>query len=176
MKYSALLLFCWATGRHQAQYSQVRSSLRYQEAFTWMEYMFSLSESCPMSDVINLDTDTKTNIWKQYQAEMEIIPTSAEPISYCQFVSLWAKAFPYVRINLQKRVTGKCWTCTHINSLKASANGDAGKLDAAKALMHMHRSDLYMPERLAYRRRIHEATHRNPNTTMSVIIDGANSR
>lgn len=126
-----------------------------------------------MSDKINLDVDTKTNIWNQYRREMESIATSAEPIGFNQFVSLWKKAFPYVRINLQKRVTGKCWTCTHINSLKASANGDKGKLDAAKALMHMHRSDLYMPERLAYRRRIFEATVRNPKTTMSIIIDGA---
>lgn len=138
-----------------------------------MEAYFSLYESCPMSDVINLDPSTKAKIHQEYVQEMKKIPTSAEPLSYSHWVSLWNKAFPFVRINVQKRVTGKCWTCSHINSLKATANKNKDKLDAAKALMHMHRTGLYMPERLEYRRRIHDATIRHPNTSMSIIIDGA---
>ena len=160
-------------GRIQAQCSQVRSSIRHQEAFVWMEAYFSLFEACPMSDKINIDPDTKKSIYNKYVEEMMNIRTSAEPLSYTHWLSLWNHAFPYVRINVQKRVTGKCWTCSHINSLKASANKNKDKLDAAKALMHMHRSGLYMPERLEYRRRIHEATIRHPDSTMSIIIDGA---
>ena len=55
-----------AAGREFVQMSQVRLSLSYQEAFEWMEEYFSMSESCPVSAKIHLDTGTKKACHVQY--------------------------------------------------------------------------------------------------------------
>lgn len=44
---------------------------------------------------------------------------------------------------------------------------------ACKDLMILHRSGLFMLERIAYRERVREAVERDPEGTMSTIIDGA---
>lgn len=85
---------------------------------------------------------------------------------------MWKLVFNHVKIRKSKRVSGKCWTCAYINEIRQKRKNHE-VMEACKHLMIMHRSGMFMLERIEYRKKVAEAVHRNPNTVMSCIIDGA---
>ena len=90
-----------------------------------------------------------------------------------KFRELWNVCFNLLaKIRAVKRVSGKCWTCAYIHEVRDQKQGPLVN-EACKELMTLHRSGFFMVERLDYRIRVREAVDRDPNNTMSFIIDGA---
>jgi hypothetical protein len=140
-----------------------------------MESKFSLSDLQPTKKQIHLDSGNKRRYWEEYRDAMASRNgTDERYLDETQFMTMWRVCFSHVRLRKSKRVSGKCWTCAYINILHQQNNDHNIQL-AAKHLMIMHRSGLFMLERMEYKRRVHEAVHLYPDTTMSSIVDGASA-
>jgi hypothetical protein len=137
-----------------------------------MDYFFKF-EAMPNMKQIHIDAIDKRGLYKMYldspHYQMRSNPST---LTEGQFKTLWKTVFDFVKIRESKRVSGKCWTCAYIHELRHANKGD-GIMDLCKHLMIMHRSGLFMLERLEYRQRVYEAVVKDPNGTMSSIIDGS---
>lgn len=161
--------------RELLQASLLRSSSHFGRCFAFMENKFSLFESQPNSKQIHMDVDKKRRIYKEYKEHIQSEYGTEQPVlAESQFRTMWSSCFDHVKIRETKRVSGKCWTCAHINTMRHETS-DVHTLEALKQLMIMHRGGLFMLERIQYKRRVYEAVKVDPQRIMSSITDGASS-
>ncbi len=94
----------------------LRYSQNYIDAQIWMEKYFYRFEHQPNSKEIHLDPTFKRQIWLEYIADMKKM--SDKTLSEGNFRFLWTQLFDLVKMRRVKRITGKCWTCSHINDIR----------------------------------------------------------
>ncbi|KAJ1436461.1 hypothetical protein B484DRAFT_428616 [Ochromonadaceae sp. CCMP2298] len=164
--------------RAMASAATAPSSLTGQRTAVWLEEFFFLHADCAPNSMENhLEVCDKKDIWVMYKNEMQVYYTFADRgekvyYDYDAFLKLWSNVFPWVKVRVYKSVSGKCWTCYHINEVRKTSK-DRNVLLAAKRLHQQHRGGLYMLERLSYKKRVRKTLRPDKcNTTLSVIIDG----
>jgi hypothetical protein len=135
------------------------------ETFFWFRDHFNLvGDSMPNTDgEVHIDKVEKQDIYCMYVNEVR-----NDCLSFSAWSKFWKRVFPNVLIRQWKNVSGKCEDCAKVNNGRLVAQS----LEEAKAFrkLHLvHKSMLYMPERLSYHARRNEA--KNDGTILSVIID-----
>jgi len=139
------------------QCALTRRSFAHQILVDWFtEYFHENGDFEPNKLENHLDLCELKDIYDTYHKEVQYLyrmgSVSAGEIflvNYQEFCSTWNSVFPWVKIREYKAVTGKCWTCFHINEIRKTSS-DTSVLLAAKQLHQLHRGGLFMQERQRY--------------------------
>ena len=135
------------------------------ETFLWFRDHFELvGDPQPNIQQVHLDLIEKTEIYQMYVNEIG----KANALSFSSWRKFWAEVFPEVTIREWKNVTGKCRNCGYINGGRRTAKSPA-EIAAFRKLHILHKSGLFMMERLTYHLRRAEAEI--DDTVFSGIID-----
>ena len=135
------------------------------ETFLWFREHFELAgDPQPNLEQVHLDLIEKTEIYQLYVNEVG----KANALTFSSWRKFWADVFPEVTIREWKAVTGKCRHCGYINAGRRIAKSPA-EIAAFRKLHILHKSGLFMTERLTYHVRRAEAEI--DSTIFSGIID-----
>lgn len=135
------------------------------ETFLWFKDHFDLTgDFQPNSEQVHLDHIEKTEIYDMYVNEIG----SENALCYSSWRKFWSEIFPEVNIRAWKNVTGKCKHCGYINAGRRTAKSPE-EIAAFRKLHILHKSGLFMMERLSYHQRRAEAEA--DDTVFSGIID-----
>lgn len=135
------------------------------ETFLWFKDHFNLvGDFQPNSEQVHLDLIEKTEIYDMYVNEIG----SENALCYSSWRKFWSEIFPEVTIRQWKNVTGKCKHCGYINAGRRTAKSSE-EIAAFRKLHILHKSGLFMMERLSYHKRRAEAEA--DDTIFSGIID-----
>ena len=126
--------------------------------------------SQPNTDELHLDPIAKKEVWEEYCQDPFVLTNDEEmPIlSYNQFLTIWNKCFPKVKIREYKNVCGKCAICEGIKEKMNSTKSRAMRIIFRRYKL-LHRA-FYMGEKLLYYQRRAEAACSN-GTIGSLIVD-----
>ena len=137
----------------------------------WMEAHFNLvGDHMPnKGNEIHLETIEKKDIWQEYVNDCANILKIDTCMGYTHFVEYWNTFFQHVKIREYKAVSGKCYMCSILSSLRkkfveTSLRGEITELHA------LHRIT-YMSERRFYYARIMKGCE-DPLNFLSLIGDG----
>jgi len=123
------------------------------ETFLWFRDHFELvGDPQPNIEQVHLDRIEKTEIYQMYVNEIG----KANALTFSSWRKFWAEVFPEVTIREWENVTGKCRNCGYINGGRRSAKSPA-EIAAFRKLHILHKSGLFMMERLTYHLRRAEA-------------------
>jgi hypothetical protein len=112
---------------------------------------------------------------KEFQGRERIVDSYKEVklFDLRQFSEVWNVLFPYHVHRSWCDIPGHCKTCGDIEEIRNSSTNIMIQ-QAAKEAHHMHRSGLFMPERLSYKERTFQAIFQEQapkETVLSIIID-----
>jgi hypothetical protein len=110
---------------------------------------------------------TKKVIHQLYVKDME--RENQNHVKYDRFIDLMNTLFPYVVQRTYCDIPGKCMTCFHIDKLRNETSDKQVQVYLSQAHA-LHRSCLFMPERVLYKMRVSRAVS-CPKKRMSIIID-----
>ena len=136
--------------------------------YSWLENRFYLvGDSQPNSSEIHLDPMDKNELHKEY--EHESLLYNYKPVELSEFLRIWRKSFPHVKIRKYKSCTGKCRVCAEL-SVKTCSYKTKKAMEYIKACRVIHRTD-FMEDRLLYHKRMEQAIL-GPTEVLSIITDG----
>ncbi len=163
--------------------SQVRAGLapiNGQETIVWLEKYFEANmQHNPNKCEGEVKVHEKQDVYEEYKADFlgkqEVLGKyiSMKLNSKQIFFELWDLLFPYSVFRTWCDIPGHCKTCAEIQDIRNSSSEFVVR-EACKKAHHLHRSCLFMPERLLYKARCCEAIFQEqaPNeTVLSIIID-----
>ena len=136
------------------------------DCYSWMrQYFNDYGEHVPNSDQIHLEHVPIKSIWEEYTDD----PGQSDTVSYKQFVTIWVKCFPHVRIREYKQCCAKCKICFKLSEARRGTKDKAEK-DYITYMHALHRS-MYMGERATYALR-RKLAREDPARYLSTISDG----
>lgn len=140
----------------------------------WLNrYFEKFGDSAPNRNETYLIITAKLDVYYQYKSEMHKIGMKTTDKS--TFISVWNALYPRFINRPWCDIPGKCDTCFEIDRQRRVCQEEVVLRQLSKAHT-MHRGGLFMLERLAYKRRCHEAIVSNSTeakpSIMSIIIDG----
>ena len=101
----------------------------------------------PNSKEIHLDYVPLKDLYAAYLAE------TTGHVEYKQWKAIWDNLFPHVKVRVYKQVTGKCFTCADLSSLRSKfTHPDLKKI--VTNLHEMHRQTYIGEKILFYERRM----------------------
>lgn len=142
------------------------------KCYIWLRNFFDASGDYePNRKEIHLDPITKREVHGEYLVKLTSSNKGEHTLEYSEFVHIWTKCFPHVKIREYKACSGKCMTCALFTVLMR-------KFEHTKALalviQHraLHRAD-YMSDRILYQERVEQAEKDKENgNIVSIITDG----
>ena len=124
----------------------IPSSKAQQDAVFWLsDYFNTFGDSYSNSALTHISVGTRAELYRDYcqdQARHDL-----EIVNEQKFLLLWRTLFPYVVLRDFVGIFGKCDTCHHIDRLRRETT-NREILEALQKCHLMHRSGLFMPERL----------------------------
>ena len=137
----------------------------------WMEAHFNLvGDHMPnKANEIHLETIEKKEIWLEYVNDCANIFKLDKCMGYSHFTEFWQTYFSHVKIREYKAVSGKCYMCSILSSLRKKFTDNALRADITE-LHALHRIT-YMSERRFYYARIKKGCEDLLNH-LSLIGDG----
>ena len=158
----------WSDGlniwtRDNAQKEEGRYTEKGANARFWLEALKAeLGDQCPDSPDLYLPPGTKTDYYKEYEAEVK------ETVKLETFLLIWRKEFANLKIPRQKRL-GKCKVCADLKEKLASE-----QTPQKRAELKQQRKDHLAFVRLQrkYYHRNRAMAQQNPNDILVIILDG----
>jgi hypothetical protein len=123
----------------------------------WLEKYFDLWDRSPDSDLTYVQCMDKLEVYKEYKAVMDRLPTGeTNAVGQSRFYKLWKALYPHCVKRPHCDIPGKCATCYAIDKLRRSSEDKQVHLQLKKAHV-MHRGGLFMLERKRYKERVFSA-------------------
>jgi len=137
----------------------------------WMKAYFDLvGDHMPnKANEIHLETVEIKEIWLEYVSDCANIFKIDQCMGYTHFVEYWHNFFSHVKIRAYKAVSGKCYMCSILSSLRKKFTEATLRADITE-LHALHRIT-YMSERRFYYARIKKGCE-DPANYLSLIGDG----
>ena len=117
-----------------------------QSAAQWMSEFFGMCDQSPNSQFTKVNDDSKLEVFKRYQKEIQDMDPDGHVVDYTTFCKLWNRVFPYCVKRDHCSIPGKCSTCAAIDKLRRSAEDRVTLLRLKEAHM-LHRGGMFMQER-----------------------------
>jgi hypothetical protein len=139
------------------------------------QYLEGLSQWNPMKYEAEVFVQEKKDAFAAYQTAFLPMKSEGEVelFNLQRFSEVWDVIFPEYRYRKWCDIPGHCATCKHIEEARNSTT-DLLVHQMAKEAHLLHRGGLFMPERLAYKKRCFESIFQSPapnETVLSLIID-----